>query len=532
MKKTNKTWLLATLNLAVLGALPLQANQAVYLKNSATQLSLLLADRMACLENRDSKDTLQENLLQGITLNSLKNDFLETCGVKLDSANDLALYKTLKLNSALAETIKKDIETQFVNRFEARSGLNASDKIKNYAKVLAKAIVDIRYHGRRMYRHGWTCKSNDSTVAAIHSRLNNPTKELKAARANETLGANNTCESFNQSEVNPWTDHAYADDGSLSNVISLNVNATAIAGDDTAVVPPPVVDVPAVPAPTNPGALDTAPSILQLVSGRESRSKNLNGVYENTVVWNECGGSKGSLRGNYTEQYEANSSSATWSSSKVSGCGNRKISKAFAEFLSKNLGRCAAMGTLPEAHTEVSAALKKVRKTDAGAVDNAISGAVKRVNTSHANKVNQIANNIASIEILHQGIQGDSNHKSTSYHSAAVLRAIDLSHIRIKYKDGTSKVYQHGVASFAENANRNNKFSSLNAEQQTQHKFWTTFGACLTEKDGGIISKSLHHTKIGLAHAGHVHISLPYANRGRYNSKHEDSFHESNLVLE
>lgn len=259
---------------------------------------------------------------------------------------------------------------------------------------------------------------------------------------------------------------------------------------------------------------------------RMSGPQNLNGFREPMVRWNECGDSSiGPGAGQVTWDYSQARAEAGWPvvPGLMVGCTDRRISETFLNFLNTNFARCVSMGTLPETQLEIATVLAGAgSKENADTIDNHVSSAVRRIEAVYEARLEEMEEDIKSIRILHQGIQGDSNHSSRSYHSAAVLRALDLSHVEVEYKFGSKTVYQHNVGTYAENAQISGRSSSLNQHQLSQQRFWQVFGACITAKGGAVISKVLHHTSSGRRHAGHVHVSLPYRNRGSYNSKDFD----------
>lgn len=259
---------------------------------------------------------------------------------------------------------------------------------------------------------------------------------------------------------------------------------------------------------------------------RMSGPVNLNGFREPMVRWNECGDSSiGPGSGQVTWDYAQSRAQAGWPSvpGQMVRCTNRRVSETFLNFLNTNFARCVSMGALPETQLEIATVLASAgSKANSGTIDSRVSAAVRRIESVYEARLQEMEEDVKSIRILHQGIQGDSNHTSRSYHSAAVLRALDLSHVEIDYKFGTKTVYQHNVGTYAENAQIAGRTANLNQHQLSQQRFWQVFGACITAKGGAVITKVLHHTSSGRRHAGHVHVSLPYRNRGRYNSKDYD----------
>lgn len=479
--KSNNNYSLLKL---VLSTLPLMSQAQVngttdFLKVSSQNLTKLLADRMACPQTKNSSNSLQEGTFQDYTLNSLRNDFLKTCEIVTSPSLDLVDPTSFQVNNERVESQANQIENTFLNRFTKRSGLNPSSEILTYANILSKSILDIRIQARRMHHRGWQCSADDSTMLLIHSRLNKPTDSLKLSRANETLPSNNSCDSFLSSAIDPWNEGEYLEDGTLTSLPKLEDSEQAVVTN-----------------PTDPlqGSLKPAPSNFLFAKS--------NGVVMNTsvrnratteamVYWDECGGVEGSIKGNYFEDKRDVTSTAAWpSSNKISSCAKKRlISKAFATFMSNNLGRCIAMGIHPEAQKMIySTLIQTVRKTDTGAVDRSITASAKSANNSYSAQIDQLANDILSIEVLHQGVIGDDAHSQYSNHNRSVLRAIDISNIRLKLRNGTSLVFEHGVASYVENFHMRSNVYALNEAQMNQYKFWITLNACLTEKGAGIIS--------------------------------------------
>jgi len=255
---------------------------------------------------------------------------------------------------------------------------------------------------------------------------------------------------------------------------------------------------------------------------------NLNGFSEWMVKWDECQSGKGLVNGQVTWDYNAMKADVSWPTtpSMMVACAPRAVSEVFVNFLNKHLSYCVALATVPKARQEVSATLLRVDdKSDASGVDNAIVAAVQRAERSQKSEIATAVSELASIQILHQGIIGDEHHTNHSYHAAEVLRAIDISHIRATTTAGVVKTYQHNVGTYAENLEIAGKADKKSTSQLVQQRFWQAFGACMTAKGAGVISKQLHHTGSGKRHAGHMHISLPFHNRGKYNTKDVDPGH-------
>lgn len=252
--------------------------------------------------------------------------------------------------------------------------------------------------------------------------------------------------------------------------------------------------------------------------------KNLNGFSEPMVQWDECSNKTGKIKGQVTWDYSTARTSSKWptKASMMVACSKRKVSANFMKFLNKNFSYCVALATLPAAQKEIVTTIYRAgKKTDTSGIDNSVKNAIYRVIRANGSSINSALKKISGISILHQGIIGDNNHSNTSYHSMAALRAIDVSHIKVKTASAVT-LYQHNVATYAENLEILKKRSSKTPHQIAQHAFWQSFGACMSAKGAGVISKTLHHSKAGLRHAGHMHLSLPYQNRGKYKTKDVD----------
>ncbi len=264
-------------------------------------------------------------------------------------------------------------------------------------------------------------------------------------------------------------------------------------------------------------ALDEDGEVLRF-KGEE----NLNGFSEWMVQWNECSSGVGKISGQVTWDYAAARTEVSWptDSKLLVGCASRTMSEKLNIFFNDNFAYCAAFASTPAARQEISKSVSRVDdKSDCSGVDNIIVAAVGRAERELKSEIEASVRDVSRIEILHQGILADENHSSTSYHSKPTMRAIDISHIRLRTNGGFVKTYQHNVGTYAENLDIAKKSSLKTISQLVQQRFWRAFGACMTSKGGAVISKTLHHSGAGLRHAGHMHVSLPFKNKGNYNSK-------------
>lgn len=504
------------------GTVSVQAANSTFLTNSATGLSQLMADRLACPVTPSGEAGV--STLFWHARESLRNDFLENCTINLSSSEDLVSSSHKKNTSNVAALIAQ-AEKDFIERYEQRSGKSASAAVKKFAAVAAEAIADSRVHARRMGRKNYRCTESDATVTAIASRLK---RVFDAAYADsKNLVAGNDCGSMQSAGWTPWTDKSYASNGQLSNLAALNgvaapaTPAPVVAAPEPepapVVVAPEPESEPEVAQPASQGE-DKETFAAQKSGGSTVRFKggtNLNGFREPMVRWNECGDNDSILSGAYINDYSSEKSAASYpSSSKLASCTDRKISEAFFNFLNKNFKRCVAISTLPAAQKEISNTIWNASsRTDVSGLDNKLNAAIGRIEDAHSSSIQNAENSIQSIKIFHNGVQGDSRHSNRSYHAATVLRAIDISYIVTKDTSGKQKVWQHNVGSYAD------RVSSPNAEQAEQVAFWRTFSACMTEAGGATITKVLYSTGTSYNHKGHVHLSLPYRNRGSYYSR-------------
>jgi|GEM_PF-2547198 len=274
---------------------------------------------------------------------------------------------------------------------------------------------------------------------------------------------------------------------------------------------------------------------------RELGPENRNGKKEKMVKWNECGNSNGTgLSAQVTWDYEPKRKAPALptDSDDMVNCTTRNISEEFVNFLEKNMKFCIAAASMPALQTEVEKVVASVKETHGSdyktkmgpnglVIDEKLSAKLKTLFVEKADAITKEVDAISGVKLLHQGIAGDDNHTSTSYHAKEAMRAIDMSHLQVtretKDADGkivkTKKLYQHNVSSFAEDKIIHGKASDLNDEQKSQHSFWQAYGACIQQKGGEVISNCIHHTTAGFKHQGHMHVSLPYDPRGAYNSK-------------
>ena len=268
-------------------------------------------------------------------------------------------------------------------------------------------------------------------------------------------------------------------------------------------------------------------------------NKNLNGIREPMVTWDECDSNAG-LVGQVTWDYDSKRPTASMPTKKsdLPPCTKRKMSEAFANFLNENMKYCIAAASMPSTQLHVTQALAAIKsahgsdyKKESGSgglvVDTKLKASIGAFLEKNADAVNKEVESIAQVKLLHQGIVGDSSHSNTSYHAASVMRAIDMSHLQVirkgKAEDGTpttsTQLWQHNVAAYAESATIAGRGDELTDQQTAQHAFWQAYGACLQHKGGALISYCVHHTGAGLKHLGHMHVSLPYKPKGRYNEK-------------
>lgn len=274
---------------------------------------------------------------------------------------------------------------------------------------------------------------------------------------------------------------------------------------------------------------------------RELGPVNRNGKQEKMVKWNECGKSDGTgLSAQVTWDYEPKRKAAALptNSDDMVNCTTRNISEAFVNFLEKNMKFCIAAASMPSVQSEVAKVISSLKETHGSVyktkmgpngllIDEKMSAKLSTVFTDKAEAIAKEVSSISGVKLLHQGIAGDDHHTSTSYHAKEAMRAIDMSHLQVtretKDADGstvkTNKLYQHNVASFAEDKVIHGNASDLSDEQKSQHAFWQSYGACIQQKGGEVISNCIHHTSSGFKHQGHMHVSLPYDPRGAYNSK-------------
>jgi hypothetical protein len=299
----------------------------------------------------------------------------------------------------------------------------------------------------------------------------------------------------------------------------------------------PSSDVKAAPAVKPFMALETAAdgSVVRTLG-----DKNLNGVRETFVNWDECSANAG-LVGQVTWDYSPTRQTAGMPTKKddMVPCTKRKISEAFANFLNKNMKYCIAVAAMPATQLHVIQAMAALKKTHGASyktksaeggglvVDEELKKSLGAFMTKNATAIDKEIESISQVKLLHQGIAGDENHHNTSYHAAGAMRAIDMSHLqvvrKVKNDEGkvitTTKLFQHNVSSYAESEEAAGRAEALTDEHTSQHAFWQAYGACLQQKGGAVISYCVHHTGAGLKHQGHMHVSLPYDPPGSYNSK-------------
>jgi hypothetical protein len=296
-------------------------------------------------------------------------------------------------------------------------------------------------------------------------------------------------------------------------------------------------DVKAAPAVKPFMALETAAdgSVVRTLG-----DKNLNGVRETFVNWDECA-SNAELVGQVTWDYSQTRESASMPTKKddMVPCTKRRISEAFANFLNMNMKYCIAVAAMPSTQLHVIQAMAAIKKAHGSGyktksakdgrlvVDEEMKTSLGTFMAKNSAAIDKEVESISQVKLLHQGIAGDNNHGSKSYHSARAMRAIDMSHFQVvrnvKNDEGkvitTTKLFQHNVASYAEKEESAGRAEALTDEQTSQHAFWQAYGACIQQKGGAVISYCSQHTGAGLKHQGHMHVSLPYDPPGSYNSK-------------
>lgn len=183
---------------------------------SGEGIAKLVADRLACPVKPDSAGRVSNESMFWYTRESLRNDFIENCNVKLSDAEEL--QSSGKEKKSVTDELRKEIEGHFLNRFTLRSGLKPGSDLKTYAKRFADAVVDVRVHARRMARKGYACqRDEDETVTAIASRLVSETNAVMAFTQSNSSAAND-CEEFKKEEWKPWKDQKYSSEGEVLSI--------------------------------------------------------------------------------------------------------------------------------------------------------------------------------------------------------------------------------------------------------------------------------------------------------------------------